>query len=118
MVSHKQLKDNSTGARMVMITSSGNILNTFDGNDYMPCDDIIHGNYNVVAPPPPKEPPDTDKTDAQIITESGLSDYTILNLILPMLLVVKFINGDDDGRRRSTQDAPPPQCPSRVRDNG
>ena len=30
MVSHTQLKDNSTDAKMVMVTSSGNILNTFE----------------------------------------------------------------------------------------
>ena len=45
--------------------------------------------------------------------QSGLSDYNILNLILPMLLVVKFISTEDDGRRRGPQEAPPPQCPSR-----
>ena len=73
MVSHTQLKDNSTDAKMVMVTSSGNILNTFNGDDYLPCNDIAHGNYTVAAPPASKEPPD-DKTDAEIITESISKD--------------------------------------------
>ena len=84
MVSHTQLKDNSSGTKMVMVTSSGNILNTFKGDDYLPCNDIIHGNYSVAAPPPPKEPPDSNKTDTQIITES-IGKVDPANLAAPQL---------------------------------
>ena len=45
--------------------------------------------------------------------QSGLSDYSILNIVMPMLLVAKFISTEDDGRRKGSQEAPLPQCPSR-----
>ena len=94
MATHAEIKDSMDQAKMIMVTGSGDVLETKEGDNYVPCNIMRHGVYNsamtnvdtqdnlsstfcasdgtIILPQPPAKPPDADslKTNEDIVKEA------------------------------------------------